>query len=180
MVSQIVILNIGIRHGADLKMQVPVLIHAHIGNIPVLENASLLVGLRDQEVRKVKGDHCQDNCGDEIGTEHAIIAHPAAEDGHDLCIGGQLCSEIDHRDEREEVAEQVYEIWDEVDVVIKNDPFQRGPLFEELIDVFGNVEDDHDEDQQEDGEKKGAQELLDDIQVNFLHRMRNGFIIPKV
>ena len=92
-------------------------------------------------------------------------ARARGEHGDDLGVVGQLGGEEDHRDEYEQRAEEVGEVGDEVEVVVKDDRLPRGIVGHELVDVLVVVEHHGDGDDQRYGKEIMAQELRDDVPV---------------
>jgi len=54
----------------------------------------------------------------------------------------------------------------EVQVIVKDDGFQRGIMLEKVINLLGYIKNDYDEKQQDDRKEECSQELPDDITIN--------------
>ena len=87
----------------------------------------------------------------------------AGQDCHDLRVGGHLRREEYDRNEHEQRAEHVHEVWDEVDIIVEDDRLQRRLLAHEIVDLLADVEDDDDADDQDQSHEEGAYELPDYI-----------------
>jgi hypothetical protein len=57
-------------------------------------------------------------------------------------------------------------MWDKIQVVIEDNGFERGIMLQEIVDVFGNIENNNDKDEKNDGKEEGSEELPDDIVIN--------------
>ena len=55
---------------------------------------------------------------------------------------------------------------DKIQVVIEDNGFDRGIMLQEIVDVLGNIKDNDDKDQKDDGKEEGPQELFDYIDIN--------------
>jgi hypothetical protein len=88
--------------------------------------------------------------------------------------------EIYYRNKCEKITEKVDEIGDEIEVIIEYDCVERGLFGDELIDVFGKVENDDDHDQQRNGIEKGTQEFFNDIVIDRFHWYFSGYYAVKV
>jgi hypothetical protein len=78
-----------------------------------------------------------------------LIGHSAAQDGDDLGIISHPGSEIDDGNKGEQGAEQVGEVWNEIQVILKNNVFGGDVLRNELVQVLGNVKNSGDADDQD-------------------------------
>ena len=87
-------------------------------------------------------------------------ADTAGQDGDYLRIGRHLGREEDNRNEHEQRAEHVYEVRDEVQVIVKDDGLERSLLRHEVIDLLTDVEDDDNADDKQQRHKEGSHELL--------------------
>jgi hypothetical protein len=57
-------------------------------------------------------------------------------------------------------------MWDKIQVVIEDNGFERGIMLQEIVDVFGNIENNNDKDEKNDGKEEGSEELPYDIVIN--------------
>ncbi len=144
-----------------------------------LGGASLLdVGLLEFEPHGVRvRDHVQVQSerearnyrsGSHIRHKHAPVADAARQDRDNLGIGSLTRSVEHHRNEHEQRAEHVYEIRNEVQVVVHDDLLQRRLVLHEIVYLLGNVEYDHDSDYQDKGYEEGEYEALEYVPVQFL------------
>ena len=88
-------------------------------------------------------------------------ADSAGKDRHDFGVSRHLRSEENDRDDHEQRAEHVHEVWDEVDVIVEDYGLQRRFLAHEIGDLLADVEDDDDADDQDQGHEERAYELSD-------------------
>ena len=77
-----------------------------------------------------------------------------------------------HRDKSEKIDEKVDEIRYERDVVMKDHLIKRGVVFDEAVDIFGNVEHYHHDNEKTDGKEKSANELSENIPVYLSHHIQ--------
>ena len=91
----------------------------------------------------------------------------AGEYGHNLRVGCHLRGEEDNRYEHEQRAEHVHEVWNEIDIIVKDDSLERSFLLDKVIDSLADVEDDDDADDQKQRHEERAYELADYIFVKF-------------
>ena len=80
-----------------------------------------------------------------------------------------LRGEENHRDEGEQIYEQINKIRYKRDVKMKHHLIKRGMVFDEAVDVFRHVEHYHHDNKQTDGKEKRANEFSKDIPVYFSH-----------
>ena len=92
-------------------------------------------------------------------------ADTTGQDSHDLGVRRHLGREEDHRNEHEQRTEHVYEVRNEVQVVIKDNSLERSFLRDEVIDLLTDIEDDDDADNKQQRHKECSHELLYYIQV---------------
>ena len=90
------------------------------------------------------------------------------EDCHYFRIGSHLRCKEDNRDEHEQRTEHVHEIWDEIEIIIKDYSLQRSLLTYKVINLLTDIEDDDDADDKKQRHKEGCYEFLDDVYVKFL------------
>jgi len=76
-------------------------------------------------------------------------------------------SKKDYRDKGEQWAEQIPVMWDEHEIIIKNDLFDRDVIAGESWHFFLDVENNKDEQDQSDGKEERGKELPDDISVQL-------------
>lgn len=146
-------------------MDVAVLEFDGVLDVDVLELEFHLVAVRDHPAVEVERERSQETRRHEVGAEHAAEGDAGIQDGDDLRIGGHACCEVDHRDEHEQRREQVGEVGDEVEVVVEYDLAERRLALDEVVDLFRDIENDRDQNDQCQGEEERPQELADDIAV---------------
>jgi hypothetical protein len=129
-----------------------------------------LICMRYEIIGQVKRKRCQDDSRIEIGPEHPVIADPAAENSNDLSVGCHLRGEIDYGDKCEKVTEQVDEIRNKIKIVIEDDGMKRCMFGNKFINVFRQVKNNDDQDQQGDRIEKSTQEFFNDIVIDGFHR----------
>ena len=110
------------------------------------EGEHAAVGIGNDNVGQEEGEKAQYDRADKIREEQPFKTHPAAEDGDDLRIRGHAGSKEDDGNKGEQVTEKVNEVGDKVEIVIKNNGTQRGIKFQEIINFFRDIENDHDKD----------------------------------
>jgi hypothetical protein len=169
------ILEVDKSAGTDL------LVYVLVAEIPGGVDVSLFkgehapVGVRDDEICQEKRKRPKDHCRYEIGEQHTPEADAAAEDCNNFGIRGHPGSEKDDGDESQQVTEQVDEIGNKIEVIIKNDCLKRGIPAQKIINFLRNIENNDDKNQQHQGEKECAQEFPDDIQINGPHYIKYCF-----
>ena len=130
-------------------------------DVLLLEFDSRLVGVGYDEEVEVQGHDSDKGGGEQVRNHHPVETDSAGEYGHDLRVRGHLRGEEDDRDEHEQRAEHVHEVWYEVDVVVEYDGLQRRFLADEVIDLLADVEYDDNADDQNQRHKEGAYEFPD-------------------
>ena len=88
-----------------------------------------------------------------------MVAHATGHDGDDLAVARQLRGEENHRDEDEQRTEHIHEVWDEVQVVVKDDLPDRHLILEEVIQLLRQVKHDGNTHNQHNREEECAEEL---------------------
>ena len=130
-----------------------------------LKFQSRLIGVRyDEKVKpeRQKGDDCR---REHIWNHHPVETDTAGQDSHNLRVGCHLGSKEDHRNEHEQRTEHVYEVRNEIHVIVKDDGLERSLLRHEVIDLLTDIEDDDDADDEQQRHKEGSHELLYYVQV---------------
>jgi hypothetical protein len=89
-------------------------------------------------------------------------------------------SEINDRDKGEQVTEKIDEIRKKIKVIIENDSFEGGLLGNEFIDIFRQVENNDNQDQQGNRIEKCTQELFNDIVIDGFHRYFSSIYAIKI
>lgn len=111
----------------------------------------------------------------------------AGQDGDNLRIGRQSGCKENYRNEHEQRAEHVHEVWNEIHVVIEDNRMKRSLLGNEIIDFLTDIEDYDDSDYQQKRDKESRHELLDYIDIQFFgkhnmlescHYLLNSHILP--
>ena len=90
-------------------------------------------------------------------------AGSAGEYGDYFRVSSHLGRKENHRYEHEHRTEHVHEVWDEVQIIVKDDGSERSFLLHKVINLLTDIEDDHDTDDQKQRHKERAYELADDI-----------------
>ena len=85
----------------------------------------------------------------------------AGQDGDDLRIRSHFRREEYYRDEHEQRTEHVHEIRNEVHVIVEYDGLQRCLLADKVINLFADVEDDDDADDEKQRNKECGNEFSD-------------------
>jgi hypothetical protein len=135
----------------------------------LLKSEHATVGIGNYKIGKDEGKQTQDGGRDDIGKQHPAKADPAAQDGDDLCVGGHPGGEKNNGNKGQKVAEEVDEVRDKVEIVIEYDRVERCIPLQEVIDLFGDIKDDHDENEEEQGKEECSQKFLNDIEIDRLH-----------
>ena len=138
-----------------LHMAVPYVLHLELHPFGV----RLRYHVQVQAQRQQRDEH---RCG-YIRHHHAVVAHSARQDCDYLGVRGHPGGEENHRDEHEQRTEHVYEVRDEVDVVVEDYLMERHVLAGEVVNLFGDVEDDDDSDYEQQGHEESDQEALRDV-----------------
>jgi hypothetical protein len=95
-------------------------------------------------------------------------------------MGSHLRCKIDDGNECEQVTEKVDKVRDEIEIVVENDGVKRGFFGNKFINVFRQVENNNDKDQQGDRIKKRTQEFLNNIKIDGFHRQLSSLYAVNV
>ena len=130
-------------------------------DVCLLKFDSRLVGVGYDEEVEMQGHDGYERGGEYVRDHHPVEADSAGKDRHDFCVSRHLRSEENDRDEHEQRAEHVHEVWHEVDVIVEDDGLQRRFLAHEIVDLLADIEDDDDADDKDQGHEERAYELFD-------------------
>ena len=125
----------------------------------VLELPSHLVEVGDEEVGQIERHQREKQRPFDIRKEETPEADAVAEHCHHLGVVGHLGGEEDDGDEGEEVDELVGEIGYRGEVMVCDHAIPGCVVFDERVDVLGEVEHDDDHHEHGHGEEEGADEL---------------------
>ena len=162
---------------SDLPMQILKAFLALVLDVAPFEIQPRFVGLGDDEMAEVKTDP-SDQCGaEEVGVEESIEAHSACKHGDQLGACRHFGCEKDRGDEHDHGAEQIAVEDQEIHVVVHNNLPQAGSFADEVFDLFGDVEDHGDHQDQGDGYEKGPEEFDENVSIENLepHSLRLTF-----
>lgn len=168
--ERVVLEPVDVGNHAGIHLQLDIMGCAGLARlvIPVLEidagHASLGNDVRAQEERGY-GD---DGGGHHVGAEHPLEAHARGKHGDDFRVLRQLGGKEYDGDEDKQGAEEVRKVGDEVHVVVEDDGMPRGFVGHEPVLFLVEVEHHRDGDDECDGKDIGAEELLDDVDVEPL------------
>ncbi len=104
-------------------------------------------------------------CRNHIGTKHSFKADSIGKNGNDFGIIGHFRCKKDDSQENEQGTKQVGIVRNKVEVVVKNDFFERGIVCHEFIDSFVDVEHHCNRKNKGNHENKCPQKLFNDIFV---------------
>ena len=136
-------------------------------DILILEFKSRLIGFGYDKEVETQGENGNKRGGEYIRQHHPVKTYSAGEDGDNLRVGSHFRCEENNRNEHEQRAEHIHEVWHKIDVIIEYNGPQWRFLTHELIDLLTDVEDDDDADDQKQRHKERRYEFLDDINVQF-------------
>ena len=100
-------------------------------DILVLEAYPGLVELRKDDTAERKRDQANDGSRDHIRLQESGKAHPGSMYCDDLRASGKLGSEEDDRDEDEQRGQQVGKVWDQSEIIVKDNLCLR------ILQLFG-------------------------------------------
>jgi hypothetical protein len=150
-------------------MDIPAVVFGQLFHIGISEDQPGMVRFGYQKITKVKREYRQKKRSDQIRSQKTPEADTTAQNGHDLRVRSHLGSEKDHRNKGKKIDEQVNEVRNKVQIVVEHNGPKRRLVPDKTVQIFRNIKDDHNDDQQSNGIKKCAQELFDNIDIQDLH-----------
>ena len=132
-----------------------------------LEIHSGRIGAGYYEQVEPQGQQRDKGCGHHVWHHHAVIAYAAGKDSDDLRVCSHAGREEDDRYEYEERREHVYEIRDEVHVVVEYYRLQGNLVLHEFLDLLRDVEDDDYQYDEQERYEEGHEELLHYVAVQY-------------
>ena len=127
-------------------------------------------------------DHSNNRCTEEIGPQKTLKAHTPRQNRNDLGLIGHFRREENNRNKCKQATELVNEEGNKIDVISKGNFRKRGLQLNEVIDLFGCIENNHDDNDQGYGKNVSSEELTHDVTVEYLdsrkfqfHSLRDSF-----
>jgi len=111
-----------------------------IFDVGIFKIPQIDIGVRDKEIGQIKRQCCKHCGGNHVRPEHSGKTDAVAQNGDDFRMGSHFGSEIYDRDKGEQGTEKVDEVGDEIKVIIKNNFVERCFAGNQVINVFGDVE----------------------------------------
>ena len=128
---------------------------------------SCLAGIRYHKKIQPQQEQGNKGRGKDIWHHHPVKTYSAGKDCDDLGVRCHLRRKENDRDKDEKRTEHVHEIWNKVQIIIKNDSPQRSLLLDKVIYPLADVEDNDDADDQQKCHEERGYEFPDDIYVNL-------------
>ena len=132
------------------------------------------VGVGQHPLAQFQGQDRNEAGRQEEGKDKPMVADTAGENGHHFRILRHLGSEEYHRQEHEHGGILVDEVRNPVHVIIEDYLVEGGFPFDEVFNLFTDIEDDDEHRQEEDGHKERHQEFPDDVPVQPLESLELG------
>lgn len=126
---------------------------------------SCLAGIRYHKKIQPQREQGNKGSGKDIRHHHPVKTYSAGKNRDDLGVRSHLRRKEYDRDKDEKRTEHVHEIWNKVQIIIKNDSPQRSLLLDEVINPLADVEDNDDADDQQKRHEERGYEFPDDIYV---------------
>ena len=111
-----------------------------------LEVLELDIAARDDEIAYDEYSEGKNYGAMEVWSKHTPIADAAAEDGNDFGVSGHLRGEEERGDEHEQRSVEVEEVGYEIKIILKDNLLDWSLVFEEIVELLGDVEGDDDND----------------------------------
>ena len=112
--------------------------------------------------------HGNEHTGEHIGTQQTLEGYTSRQHRYNLRIACQFRRKEYYGDEDKQRAEQIREIRNEVDIIVKDNGFERSMETAEFLQVLVDVKDDCQRDYQRDGKYISTNKLTDNIPVKSL------------
>lgn len=154
--------NLAVDMALDLKVVVV--------DIVVPEVYSFTVGTGNDVIPQEPGEEGDEGRRYQVGAHQPLVGNSAAQNGDDFGIVGHLGGEVDDRNKDKKRTEEVGKVRNEVEVILKDNVFGGDVFRNEFVEVFRDVEDRGDADDQGNGIEEGSEELPGDIKVD-------GFVV---
>ena len=140
-------------------------LHGLPPHVLILELVKPGVGAGHDEVCQNQRNQHNDDGTHKIGQQKPPETDSVAQNRDNLIVGGEFRSEPYHADKREQGDEKIDEVWDEIEIISRDNLLDRNIPVHETLDILRQIEDDDDGHQQRHGIDHRPEEFLQDVGI---------------